>query len=115
MNILVTGCAGFIGSTVVSQLLDLGRTVLGVDSLSNSPGNPLQRWRLDPLLRRPGFTFKRLDIADADQLRPLFQSESRGDQAWGIINRGAVAGVRGSTEAPISRLGLDAYGKSVGD
>ena len=40
MNILVTGCAGFIGSTVVSQLLDLGRTVLGVDSLSNSPGNP---------------------------------------------------------------------------
>ena len=48
-------------------------------------------------------------------MRPLFQSESRGDQAWGIINRGAVAGVRGSTEAPISRLGLDAYGKSVGD
>ena len=115
LNLLVTGCAGFISSRVASQLLDLGSTVVGVDSLADPHGNPLQRWRLDPLLRHPRFTFKHLGIAVSDQLRPLFQSESRGDQVWGIINRGAVAGVRVSTGATISRLGPDAYGKSVGD
>ena len=34
-NIVVTGCAGFIGSSISSELLSLGFTVLGIDSLSS--------------------------------------------------------------------------------
>ena len=34
-NIVVTGCAGFIGSSISSELLSLGYTVLGIDSLSS--------------------------------------------------------------------------------
>jgi len=34
-KIVVTGCAGFIGSSISSELLSLGFTVLGIDSLSS--------------------------------------------------------------------------------
>ena len=35
LKVLVTGCAGFIGSRVTRQLLDLGHLVLGVDNLND--------------------------------------------------------------------------------
>ena len=34
-RILVTGCAGFIGSHLSEELLRRGYTVLGIDNLSN--------------------------------------------------------------------------------
>jgi UDP-glucuronate 4-epimerase len=34
MNLLVTGAAGFIGSTVAAALLRRGDTVLGIDNLN---------------------------------------------------------------------------------
>ena len=32
MNILLTGCAGFIGSHALERILDLGHSVIGVDN-----------------------------------------------------------------------------------
>lgn len=34
MNILVTGCAGFVGTNLVKRLLELGHNVVGVDNMS---------------------------------------------------------------------------------
>ncbi|MBM3960267.1 MAG: NAD-dependent epimerase/dehydratase family protein, partial [SAR202 cluster bacterium] len=34
MNILLTGCAGFIGSNVARLLLERGDTVVGIDDLN---------------------------------------------------------------------------------
>ena len=100
MTILVTGCAGFIGSKVASQLLDMGHTVLGVDSLAQVQHNRLQEWRLAALHQHPGFTFRRVDISDFSQLKPIFGGDGREDQVSAVINLGALAGVRGSTAAP---------------
>ena len=36
MNILVTGGAGFIGSHVCVELLELGHKIIVIDNLSNS-------------------------------------------------------------------------------
>ncbi len=100
MNILVTGCAGFIGSNVASLLLDMGHTVRGVDNLTESHSARLKAWRLDTLRQRPGFTFQRLDISDPESLKPIFRGDHRKGQVSGVINLGALAGVRGSVASP---------------
>lgn len=61
MRTLVTGAAGFIGSTLVDRLLDDGHTVIGVDDLSSGRHENLGRAQ-----RGAGFEFVKADIVDAD-------------------------------------------------
>ncbi|MEE9298003.1 MAG: NAD-dependent epimerase/dehydratase family protein [Acidimicrobiia bacterium] len=56
---LVLGAAGFLGSHLCDRLLDLGATVIGVDSLVTSDGSNIEH--LDDQDR---FTFIRADIID---------------------------------------------------
>ena len=113
MPILVTGCAGFIGSRVCEMLLEEGHTVVGVDNLNDAYDVRLKRWRLSRLEGRPGFTFHHLDICDRPALRRLFEKttddrpqatgQSSSSVARGlssVINLAARAGVRQSVENP---------------
>ena len=100
MNILVTGCAGFIGSKVSSQLLDEGHVVVGVDNLAHSANIRLMEWRLSTLNQRPGFAFHRLDISHTDSLKTLFRGNGRRGPLSAVISLGALAGVRSSVENP---------------
>jgi len=90
MKVLVTGAAGFIGSTVAGRLLDRGDEVVGVDNLNDYYDVSLKEARLARLEARPGFAHERLDIADADGVRRLF-AEHRPKR---VINLAAQAGVR---------------------
>jgi len=54
MKILVTGAAGFIGSHIVDELLDLGHTVIGIDNLANG--------RLENLALHDKFTFIQMSV-----------------------------------------------------
>jgi UDP-glucose 4-epimerase len=58
---LVTGAAGFIGSTLVDRLLADGHTVVGVDDLSSGRSE-----NLGTAERHDGFEFVKADIVDAD-------------------------------------------------
>ena len=100
MNILVTGCAGFIGSKVSSLLLDEGHVVAGVDILARSANIRLMEWRLSPLNQHPRFTFHHLDISDTDSLRTLFRGNEQSGPVSAVISLGALAGVRSSVENP---------------
>ena len=53
-RVLVTGCAGFIGSKVCQMLLEQGHAVVGVDNLNQAYDIRLKEWRLSQLrgLRR---------------------------------------------------------------
>lgn len=100
MTILVTGCAGFIGSQVASLLLNDCVTVWGVDGLAESHTSALREWRLTRLLRHPRFNFQRMDITDIRPLETLFREVQARDPVSAVFNLAALAGVRGSVEAP---------------
>jgi UDP-glucose 4-epimerase len=58
---LVTGAAGFIGSTLVDRLLADGHSVVGVDDLSSGRSE-----NLGPAERSDRFEFAKADIVNAD-------------------------------------------------
>jgi UDP-glucose 4-epimerase len=61
MRTLVTGAAGFIGSTLVDRLLADGHSVVGVDDLSSGRSE-----NLGPAERSAEFEFAKADVVDAD-------------------------------------------------
>lgn len=91
MRIVVTGCAGFIGSQLVPRLLDRGDEVLGLDCFDETlyPA-ALHRAHLAPLLHRPRFAFQEGDI-----LNPTLCTRLCRD-ADVVVHLAALAGVRPS-------------------
>ncbi len=94
--ILVTGAAGFIGSSVAHRLLDAGRTVIGIDNLNDYYDVTLKEARLARLQARDAFTFRKLDLADREGMAALFAEflPTR------VVHLAAQAGVRYSLENP---------------
>ena len=103
-NILVTGCAGFIGWKVSERLLDAGLSVVGVDNLNDYYDPRLKEWRLNQLRKRQSedrankgdFYFFTGDIADFNSVRTVFAN----NEIHAVINLAARAGVRASVEDP---------------
>ena len=50
MKVVVTGCAGFIGSRVASLLVEQGHEVRGIDSLSDAYDVRMKDWRVKNIL-----------------------------------------------------------------
>ncbi|WP_435358650.1 NAD-dependent epimerase/dehydratase family protein [Haloarchaeobius sp. DFWS5] len=66
-TVVVTGAAGFIGRWVVSDLLDRGYTVRGMDDLSNGSRDNIQTLADDE-----SFSFVEGDVRHHEDLEPLF-------------------------------------------
>lgn len=96
MRVLVTGAAGFIGSSTALRLLARGDTVLGIDNLNDYYDVNLKKARLARLADHAGFEFVELDISDRAGVERLF-AEQKIDR---VVNLAAQAGVRYSIENP---------------
>jgi len=95
-NILVTGCAGFIGWKVSQKLLEMDKKVIGIDNMNNYYDPTLKEWRLNTLKGYSTFSFYKLDIANYKKLKELIAN----NKIDTIINLAARAGVRTSLEDP---------------
>lgn len=108
MRVLLTGAAGFIGFHVAKALLARQIPVTGVDNLNDYYDVSLKQARLDQLTALPGFTFKKLNIADKDAILPLAQ-----EGYTHIIHLAAQAGVRYSLQNPFAYVESNLMGHVV--
>jgi nucleoside-diphosphate-sugar epimerase len=104
-TILVTGCAGFIGSKVSERLVREGHSVIGVDNVNDAYDVRLKEWRLGQLDGHPNFSFRRVDITDREALSRLFETlqpplTPHPSPLTAVINLAARAGVRPSVKNP---------------
>ena len=94
-NILVTGGAGFIGSSVVDKLLDDGNNVAVVDNLSGG-----SRENLNPKAK-----FYKIDIQDP-KISEIFQKE----KPEIVFHFAAQIDVRKSVQSPVFDAGINILG-----
>ena len=108
-RVLVTGAAGFIGSTLVERLLAEGRGVVGLDSFDPFYPEDLKRRNLEKALSSSEYRLIEADIRDAARMREVF-SEGRFD---GVVHLAALAGVRPSLERPVDYADVNVNGTTV--
>ena len=87
-KILVTGCAGFIGSSLVDRLLNLGHKVIGIDNFSTG-----QKKFINLALQNSNFELVEVDLLDFDNLLKhfvnidvVFHLAANADVRFGIEN-----------------------------
>ena len=106
MKILVTGAAGFIGSTLSIKLLERGDEVVGIDNLNDYYDVNLKLARLERLKKYQQFKFIKVDIADRVAIEALFKAE-KFDR---VMHLAAQAGVRYSLTNPHAYIDANIVG-----
>ncbi len=106
MKVLVTGAAGFIGSTLAHRLLDRGDEVVGIDNLNDYYDVRLKEARLERLRARAGFVFQKLDIVERKTMSELFAA----GKFDAVVHLAAQAGVRYSIENPLAYIDSNVVG-----
>jgi len=94
MNILVTGCAGFIGSTLSEALVNKGHRVIGVDNFDPFYDKKIKEDNIKQLVAGSNFRLYDFDITDKLKFEQISESVDV------IIHLAAKAGVRPSIEDP---------------
>lgn len=89
MNILITGCAGFIGHALSQQMLRKDYQVLGVDSLSTYYSTTLKELRLGELTKYANFQFLHSDLTTHE-----FEEKFKNFQPEAVFHLAAQPGVR---------------------
>jgi UDP-glucuronate 4-epimerase len=103
---LVTGAAGFIGSTLSIKLLERGDEVVGIDNLNDYYDVNLKLARLERLKKYQQFKFIKVDIADRVAIEALFKAE-KFDR---VMHLAAQAGVRYSLTNPHAYIDANIVG-----
>ncbi|MFI7744674.1 NAD-dependent epimerase/dehydratase family protein [Kocuria rhizosphaericola] len=89
MKLLITGVAGFVGSTLAERLLKDGHQVVGIDSLTSYYSNEIKKSNIQTLITHPQFEFHQEDLLDS----PL---DRRLDGVQVVFHQAGQPGVRKS-------------------
>ena len=92
MKIIVTGCAGFIGSHLCENLLKRGDNILGIDIINDYYDLKKKEKNLEILRKYKNFEFRKEDICDTKSI-----SNWKPDK---ICHLASMAGVRYSIQNP---------------
>lgn len=106
MKVLITGTAGFIGSTLALKLLARGDEVVGIDNINDYYDVNLKLARLERVKANSGFTEVRCNLEDRSAVEKAFK-DHKPDR---VVNLAAQAGVRYSIENPHAYIDSNVVG-----
>jgi UDP-glucuronate 4-epimerase len=106
MRILVTGAAGFIGSSLTLRLLARGDIVVGVDNHNDYYDPALKESRLARHLGHPNYTHIRADLSEQEAIGKVFDTH----RPQRVVNLAAQAGVRYSIDNPLAYINSNIVG-----
>src|SRR3984893_19478138 len=98
-RVLITGGAGFIGTTLATRLVDANE-VIAVDNLHRDALTG------SDLLEHPNFRFHEADVLDPDTLRAVAQGATH------FVHAAAIAGVATVIESPVRTMRVNVIGTS---
>jgi UDP-glucuronate 4-epimerase len=104
--VLVTGCAGFVGSTLVDRLLAEGRDVIGIDAFEGFYSRRRKEENIKGARRSSRFAFAEVDTRDRDGLRRVVTDT----RPTTIVDLAARAGVRDSLNDPWLYIDINVTG-----
>jgi UDP-glucuronate 4-epimerase len=105
-KIVITGSAGFIGSTVCRKLLKRGDNVIGIDNHNDYYDPKIKDARLEKLTKYLNYKHYKIDISDKKSLDDVFKQ----NKPHKVINLAAQAGVRYSIENPLAYINSNIVG-----
>ena len=94
MNILVTGCCGYIGSHTCIELLNNGYNIIGIDNFSNSKTDVLDKIKK---ISKKDIIFYEGDVANKELLNKIFRENSIN----GVIHFAGFKAVGESVKIPL--------------
>jgi UDP-glucose 4-epimerase len=102
VRLLVTGGAGFIGSHLSQQLIDMGHSVVALDDLSTGSSK-----NISSLQGNPNFEFVQGSMLDEKTVRSLME------RVDGCMHLGAALGVQRILERPYESLVANTQGTEI--
>lgn len=99
---LITGAAGFIGSSLATELLQRGYTVRGIDNFATS-----HRQNLDTIADHPDFYFDEVDIRDTGSVSEVVNGVDY------VFHQAAVPSVPRSVEDPVTSTDANCTGTAT--
>ena len=106
---LITGGAGFIGSTLADKLLDMGFKVVVIDNFNDYYDVAIKENNVKPNLSNPNYQLYRGDIRDIELMENIFANHSFDC----VIHLAACAGVRPSIENPLLYQDVNGNGSLI--
>ena len=94
---LITGGAGFIGSTLSERLIKEGNKVIAIDNFCDFYDTKIKENNVKELLKNENFKLYRKDIRDRQALKEIFDENN----IEIVMHLAAMAGVRPSIENPV--------------
>ncbi|MEI8164746.1 MAG: NAD-dependent epimerase/dehydratase family protein [Chloroflexales bacterium] len=96
MTYLVTGGAGFVGSSLVDALLRRGERVVCLDNFTNYYDPSRKRRNIAWAIQQPGYTLAEADLRDAEALEQVFATH----RPQRVAHLAAMPGPRPSIASP---------------